>query len=214
MLDMLEHLLEDYKCDHCGRSSEMCTCDEDVETEQLHFTYEPLSLTRLMLQIYLENKYHGNEDYSKSVRFALFEFMRSLEDQELEDVLSEYVSKDKIEYITLDDKDCEGITHYIMQNKRYKDLVFMYQKKGYSGLGVADNTDKTFYNCDFAQHWQTVGLILRQKYGKYGKAFDEIMYLNKKEYSDISSEELDKFILNTFQLVGESKSIEDYLKDR
>ncbi|MBU5262012.1 hypothetical protein [Bacillus atrophaeus] len=212
MLDMLEHLLEDYKCNHCGRPSEMCTCDEDTETEQLHFTYEPLNLTRLMLQIYLENKYHGNEDYPKSVRFALFEFMRSLEDQELEDVLSEYVSKDKIEYITLDDKDCEGITHYIMQTKRYNGLVFMYQKKGYSGLGVADNNDNTFYGCHFGSHWQTIGSIMREKYGEFGKAFDAMKNSDQKEYNGISSEQLDSFILNTFQLVGESKSIEDYLE--
>lgn len=28
MLDMLEHLLEDFRCNNCGRPSEMCTCDE------------------------------------------------------------------------------------------------------------------------------------------------------------------------------------------
>ncbi|MGD2352036.1 hypothetical protein ACP8H2_09815 [Bacillus subtilis] len=183
--------------------------------EQLHFTYEPLTLTKLVLQIYLEKKYDRNEDYTKSVRFAVFEFMRTLEDDELEKILSDYVSNDNVEAITFeDDRDCERITHYLMKTERYNNLVFEYQKKGYSGLGVVDNSDKTFYSCGFSQHWQTVEAILREKYHRYGKAFNRIMYLGEKEYNGVSSEELDKFILDTFQLVGETKSIEDQLTDR
>lgn len=29
--DMLEHMLEDYRCNDCGRPSEMCRCGEDEE---------------------------------------------------------------------------------------------------------------------------------------------------------------------------------------
>lgn len=182
---------------------------------RLGFTYEPLALTRLVLNIYLEKKYDRNEKYEKSVRFAIFEFMRTLEDEELEKILHEYVSKDNVEAITFeDDADCERITHYLMQTQRYKDLVFNYQERGISGLGVVDNSDKTFYPCDFAHHWQTVGAILRKKHGDYGIAFDEIMYHNQKEYNGITSEDLDKFILETFKLVGETKSIEQQLLDR
>ncbi len=34
--DMLEHMLEDYRCNECGRPSEMCRCGEDEEQEWLH----------------------------------------------------------------------------------------------------------------------------------------------------------------------------------
>lgn len=181
--------------------------------EKIGFTYEPLALTRLMLQIHLEKEYNGNEEHSQSVRFAVFEYLRTLEDEELEGLLNEYVTKDNIEYITFEDnKDCERIAHYMMLTDRFNDLVFRYQKQGCSGLGVADNSDKTFYECNFAEHWQTVGFILRKKYPKHGGAFDEIMYGMKKEHNGITSDELDKFILDRFELIGGNKPMESYFE--
>ena len=183
--------------------------------QKLSFTYEPLTLTKLALEIYLEKNYDRNEHVPTSVRYAIYEFMKTLSDEELEKILSEYVSKDKVEAITFkDDTDCERITHYLMQTERFNDLVFMYQKQGHSGLGVADNSDKTFYPCGFSHHWQTVGNILRLKYGEYGEAFDRIMYGSHSEYNGVTREELDGFIMKNFQLVSANKTIEEHLEDR
>jgi hypothetical protein len=184
--------------------------------QQIGFTYDPLQLTRLLLQTYAEKRYDRNESYSKSVRLAIYDFLDTMKDDELEDILNEYVTSDNVEYITFkDDADCERITYYIMESDRFKGIVFEYQKKGTSGLGVADLSDKTFYECNFSRHWETVGYILREKYGKYGEAFDEIMYgFNTKEYSGVTSDELDKFIMERFKLVGAYKTIENHLEDR
>lgn len=170
--------------------------------ETIGFTYDPLQLTRLLLQIHLEKKY--NEEYPKSQRYAIFEFMRTIVDSEIEELLHEYVDTEKVDAITLEESDMNRLEHYLRKSERYKNLCFDFQKKGIDGLGVACLNNQRFTPCSLGHHWDTLSTMLQSGHGKYGDAFGKIMYSMATEYNGVTTEQLDVYITNTFVLVGSS----------
>ncbi|WP_144472991.1 hypothetical protein [Bacillus pumilus] len=191
--------------------------------ESISFTYDPLNLSRKIIQIHAENKYDGNKSYSESVRFALFEFLRTMEDEEFKKIMTDYVLESKVKAIHFkgdenggltEDKDCVGIVDHLMSTERFKDLVFKNKRNGCSGLGVIVLKKKLFYQCEFGEHWSKVGKVLRENYPSYADAYDEmILDSDLKNYNDISREELDNFILENFDFVGGRNKIEYYLNN-
>lgn len=180
---------------------------------KVSFTYDPLTLVRLALDRFAEDL-EGKD--TKAAQFARYEFLRTMTDEELTDFLHRYVEEEKLEEITLADwrKDSRFIFSYICESERYKALEFKFKKRGHgvTGLGVVDTTDNTFYDCAFTQHWQKVMEIVREKYPHYGEALQRMYYDEKlNDHDGITRQELDVFIMETFQLIGENKRLDDYI---
>jgi hypothetical protein len=181
--------------------------------QRTHFTYDPLSLVRLVMDMYAE-ALEGK--HTKAVQFARYKYLHTMTDEELESHLSQYVSEEKIEEITLKDwkKDCDFLFKYVYETERYKALEFHFNKLGYgkTGLGVVDASDNTFYHCGFTQHWPTIMEVIKTKYSHFHKPLEE-MYFNDRlnEHNGVTRKELDDFIITRFELIGETKRLDDYL---
>lgn len=182
----------------------------------MHFTYEPIALTKLLLQMYAENHLE-KEKKAKATIFAVYKYLDTVTDEQVESLLLEFATNEKIEEITFKDwkHDCKCIFDCIFRTSRFNELEFEYKKQGYSitGLGVVDKTDDTFYDCVFAEHWQTIEKILEEKYPDLYEAFIEMTYGHKevKEHKGITREYLDGFILDNFQLIGGRNSLDSYI---
>ncbi|MCY7865942.1 hypothetical protein MOB78_12695 [Bacillus spizizenii] len=189
-------------------------CDISLSRQYLQLTYDPLFISRFVIQRYVEKKIEGNFYLAK--QFACYEFIRTMEDEELEEILIKFMERENLESITFEDwaHDAEIIWDIIFSYERYKSLEFGYKKSGFgeTGLGVIDKSDNTFYDCAFACHWQKVMDIVREKYPEKHKAL-ETMYFNERlnEVDGVSRSEMDSFIMERFQLVGENKQLDDYI---
>ncbi|CUB51677.1 hypothetical protein BN2127_JRS10_01196 [Bacillus subtilis] len=185
-----------------------------TQTKQFSFTYDPIVLSKLMLQIYAE-KHIDTVAAVKATVYAAYEYLRTVSDEELERVLIQYTQEEKIEAITFSnfEEECRLIFTYIFKSQQFIDLEFGYKSDGYSktGLGVVDKHEKTFYECTFGEHWRTVENILETKYPEQFEAYLQLNYENKEEHNGFTHKQLDRFILNTFELVGEMRSIENHL---
>lgn len=184
-----------------------------TQTRKLHFTYDPLSLVRLALDRYAE-ELEGKD--TKAIQFARYDYLHTMTTEELEEYLQCYIEDENLDAITLEDwrKDSEFIFRYIYQSERYKSLEFHYKKKGHgiTGMGVVDTSDNTFYDCGFTQHWQKVMQIIKEKYPQYHEALEEMNVDERlNEYNGIKRQELDQFIMERFELVGNNKPLDDYL---
>ncbi|MFF0828818.1 hypothetical protein ACFYU8_18665 [Brevibacillus sp. NPDC003359] len=180
----------------------------------MHFTYDPIYITRTLLQRYVE-KFVEDKFYNAK-QFACYEFLHTMTDKELEGMLRQYVKDHSLECITFDKawEECALIYEYVYKCERYKALEFDFKKRGYglTGMGVVDNSDSTFYDCGFTQHWPTVVEIMKEKYPVKAEALDELMCrAGKEEHNGISRADLDDFILHRFELIGGNKDIEYYL---
>lgn len=183
-------------------------------TQRLNYTYDPLRLVRLVMDMYAE-KLEGK--HTKAVQFARYEYLSTMADEELESHLSRCVGEEKIEEITLEDweSDCSHLFRYIYETERYKALELHFNKRGYgeTGLGVVDTADKIFYDCAVAQHWPTIMEIIKTKYTHLHEPLEE-MYFNAKldEYNGVTRKELDDFITTRFELIGENKPLNAYME--
>lgn len=181
--------------------------------QTLSFKCDPLRLLRLTMDIFAENL---EGKHTKAIQFARYEYLRTMTDDELKELTERYINEQELEVITLEDyeKDCSHLFQYIYKSERYKALEFKFNKKGYgkTGMGVVDNSDNTFYHCQFAHHWQKVTEIIKMKYPHLGKALDA-MYLNDKlnEYDGVTREYLDNFITTRFEFTGASRPIDKYM---
>lgn len=181
--------------------------------QDLHFTYEPLYLLRLIMDMYAES-IEGL--HTKAVQFARYEYLRTMTDEEIEVLLERYSKEQEITVITLKNwrKDCDFLFQYLYESDRFKELEFKFNKQGYgqTGMGVADNTDNTFYHCAFTEHWSTIMKIIEMKYPHLYKALDAMHFHDKlDECEGITRKELDEFITNRFELIGGYKPIQDYM---
>lgn len=186
-----------------------------MEGNRVSFGYDGLYLVRLVLQKYTEK--HFNEHPIKAIRFAHYEYLRLLEDNVLEEFLLRYLKAEGMDAITLVEweKDCKAVWDYVYETDTYKNLVVDYQRKGYgiTGLGVVDTSDNTFYDCGFTGHWTKVQDIIKEKYPHYYEPLMELTYgHSKEEFNGVSRQELDNFVLSTFEFTGGNKQLDTYLE--
>lgn len=182
----------------------------------IHFTYDPLRITRLLLQQYVEKNIQGKDDY-KSKQFACYDFLRDASDQALDSIMDVFAEKENLKFITFKEweNDCKSIFECIFETKEYKDIERSYMRKGYGpkGFGVFDKRGNSFHPCNFAEHWSTVKTILKEKYPSRFDALEDFTYNRKlNESNGYERKEIDDFILNNFELCGEQSSLEYYLK--
>lgn len=183
---------------------------------QMHFHYEPLALTKLLMEIHIEKFFDSKKGKGKSKahRFAIFEFLRTMVDEELESILHVFVEKEGYEEITFEnaDHDFNSIYEIVYGLQRFKDLENDFIKKGYAGKGVFDEKYKTFYPCNFAGHWATITSIIDTQYPHLFNAFSEMSIFNNKDsFEGITRKEIDDFILSNFTLIGETRKLANYL---
>lgn len=188
--------------------------------EKVSFTYDPLVLTKLSLQVHLENTYRASEEeaeglgHPKSLRYALFEYMRTVTDAEIEALLETYAAAEDVTEITLEKPQLERIAHHLLQTERFKALHFDNQVKGNDGLGVAEPATQRFVPCELAEHWDTLGVMLQSGHGDYGAAFTEIMRGNETEHAGITTEMLDSYVTENFVFVSASVFTQNRLKTK
>lgn len=190
--------------------------DSDKSTKVVHFSYDPLRLTRMFLQTYVEKNIQGKDGY-KSKQFACYDFLRDVSDQALDSIMDAFAKKEGIEFITFkgSEQDCKSIFEYIFDTQEYKDIESYYMRRGFgpSGHGVFDKRGNSFHPCNFAEHWSTVKTILKEKYPSRFDALEDFTYNRKlNESNGYERKEIDDFILNNFELCGEQSSLEYYLK--
>lgn len=188
--------------------------------EQVRFKYDPLVLTKLSLQVHLENTYCTSEEeaekigHPKSLRYAIFEYMRTTTDEEIEALLQTYAEAENVTEITLEKPQIERIAHHLLQTERFKTLRFDNQVKGHDGLGVAEPAKQAFVPCNLAEHWDTLGVMLQSGHGDYGKAFGEIMHHDATEYAGVTTAMLDAYVTENFVFVSASAFTTNKLKPR
>lgn len=180
----------------------------------VQLTYDPLFITRFILQRHVEEKVEGK--FYKAKQFACYEFIRTMEDEELEEILLKFMKKEGLETITFKDSsyDAESIWSIIFSYERYSLLELHFKKMGHgeTGLGVIDRSDNTFYDCTFAGHWKKLMDIVREKYPDKYEAL-ESMHLNETldQSHGITRDEIDAFIMKQFELVGGNKTLDYYI---
>lgn len=183
--------------------------------EQVSFTVDPIWLTRTLLQRYVEEIIEDN--YDKAFVFACYEYLRAVEDQELEEVIEKYMKNNNVEEITFSDWEMEvsGIINVVFETEKFNGLKFEYERKGYgspSGMGIVDKINKAFYPCGFGGHWNKLMDVVTDKHSKYGEPLDRMYtYSDMDEYNGVTREELDKFIMDNFEFVGGTKPMSEYL---
>ncbi|MDC6267742.1 hypothetical protein [Lysinibacillus fusiformis] len=193
----------------------MGTSGETI-VHQMHFHYEPLALTKLLMEIHIEKFFDSKKakHKSKAHRFAIFEFLRTMADEELESILHVFVEKEGYEEITFEntDHDFNSIYEIVYGLQRFKDLENGFIKKGHAGKGVFDEREKKFYPCDFAGHWETITTIIETQYPHLFNAFGEMsIFKSRDSFEGITRKELDDFILTNFILIGETRQLSNYL---
>ncbi|WP_249645735.1 MULTISPECIES: hypothetical protein [unclassified Lysinibacillus] len=183
---------------------------------QMHFHYEPLALTKLLMDIHIEKFFDSKEGKrkSKAHRFANFEFLRTMTDEELQSILHVFAEKGGYEEITFKDTehDFNSIYEIVYGLQRFKDLENDFIKKGYAGKGVFDEKDKKFYPCSFAGHWATITAVIEAQYPHLFNAFSEMSIFNNKDsFEGFTRKDIDDFILSNFILIGETRQLSNYL---
>lgn len=180
----------------------------------IHFTYDPLALVRIALQRHVEETIQGK--FYKAKQFACYEYLRLMTDEVLEELLGEYVRKHNLEVITLSDwrSDASAIFEIINEKTEYQKLELDYKCSGFglTGLGVMDRSDNTFYDCGFTHHWTTIREIIKSKYPELHEPLEN-MYFDEQinEYEGVTRETVESFIMDNFQLIGQTKPIHEYL---
>ena len=184
------------------------------EVKKISMSCDPMYLTKLLMQMYVEQFVQGK--FYKAKQFACYEYLSDLSDDEIEEILFEFIEREKLEFITYDDwkYDMKVIWDIVSEKERYKAIETEFKKQGYgtTGFGVVDKSDNTFYDCKFAEHWKAVMEIVKEKYPEYNDALTT-MYFHSDvdEYKGVTRLELDNFILDRFELIGNQKRLDDYL---
>lgn len=171
----------------------------------LSFTYDPLALTRIFLQKYVEEFIQGK--FYKAKQFAMYDFLYQMTDEELESVLEDYVTASGVEAITFNDwaTECAAIFEQIYKTEKYTKLEFDHKCKGHgaTGLGVVDNSDNTFYDCPFVGHWSKILEIVENKYPEKLEPLQHFwQFENETEHAGFTRDEIEKFIMSNFRLIG------------
>lgn len=186
------------------------------ETKKIHFKYEPLAIARELMKTFIEQYFDTDEGEKETDahRFANFEFLKTMIDDELNSILREFVKKEGYEEITF--ANCEhdfiSIFEIVHGSQRFRDLENNYIKKGHAGLGVFDENTQKFYPCDLGEHWHTIRLVIKEHYSHLYEAFRKLTRVkDKNEFEGITRKELDDFIMSNFLLISESKALVDYL---
>ncbi|MCR6108629.1 hypothetical protein HXA34_20260 [Salipaludibacillus agaradhaerens] len=180
--------------------------------QTLNYTCDPLQLVRLVMDMFAE-ELEGK--HTKSIQFARYKYLRTMTDEELTTLLQRYIREQEVIDITLRNwrKDCRYLFQYIYKSERYQALKFEFNKQGYgkTGMGVVDKSDGTFYHCALGQHWSTIMEIINSKYPDLHPAFEAMYVYDNDVHNDVTRKELDSFIINRFELIGENQPLDAYL---
>lgn len=184
--------------------------------EKIGFKCEPISVTKLLMVLYLEK--HVSEKAPRAKVLAFSEYIRTITDEDCEGLIMEFARREGIEEITYEDweHDMEAISRLIEEDNRFKELVLSNQRLGHglTGMGVFDKTTRNFYDCHFSEHWPTVRQIIQADYPQYFEAMNEFVYnTEKNEYQGITKNFLENFIMENFELAGADRPLHNYLKN-
>lgn len=182
--------------------------------EKISFKSNPMQLFRLAMNQKMDKIENRG---SKAERLARFHYMRNVSDEELAALVYRFTKEKEVENLTMKnwDEDSETILTYIEESELYKEAVIQKQRAGYgeTGLGVYDKETNTFYDCQFAHHWDTIRRIIRSESETMHQAITRFSLYGKEleEYEGIQRDALDEMIINRFELIGGQKPVKEYL---
>lgn len=170
----------------------------------MHFTYDPIRLTRLFLDLHLEKTEMLETDID---RVATRDVFRTLTDEALEDAVKRYATAHGIDTITFHDAhaECQGILDAIRDTDTYRDACLTVQLQGRAGtgFGVYDQVMNVFYPCRHGEHFATMCAITTAHYPQ----FDGFMRRARLEgavleLDGVHVDDVDRYIRDTFRLIG------------
>ncbi|ADO59644.1 hypothetical protein [Paenibacillus polymyxa] len=185
-----------------------------IKKSKVPFKSNPLAMVRVALVQHVEEKVQGK--FYKAKELACYQFLKNMKDETLEEILLVYIEREGLSEITLEDwrKEAKLMFDVIYDREDYKGLEIKYKRQGFgtTGLGVYDKNADVFYDCAEVEHWSKIREIVEHKYTPMFKALDQL-YFNPSlnEYDGYTREEVESFIMDNFELVGESKRLDDYL---
>lgn len=172
--------------------------------EHMSFSYDPLTLTRLALDVRLEKTEDGRSRLERTVWQRV---RQSLTDDELSGALRAYLDTSGQTSITLGtDDELDEILTEIRKTSRYRDEQTHAEKHGFAGTGVFDNARSVFTPCAYGGHFETMCALIETHHPRYAGAvrlFRENSHLVVAD--GVPAEELDRFLAETFRLVGSSR---------
>lgn len=168
------------------------------------FSIDAIWVIRTLLQLHFDKNYNLNDEYCKAVRFSLSEilYMDELTEDEIQIIFKKYAENHGLgNEITLtgDSEQVAEVFGYLFDLDRYKDELWKNTVKGYGEhkYGVLDLIAKKEYPAYMGEHYLTLMQIIDSNY--------------LDEFTKMTQEEKDQFILDNFDYVGNSGDKEDYL---
>ncbi|WDI05239.1 hypothetical protein PUW25_25865 (plasmid) [Paenibacillus urinalis] len=136
----------------------------------------------------------------------------------MEVILLKFMENEGLEVITLENwkKDARLIFDVIFQREDYKNLEINFKKRGYgsTGLGVYDKQANKFYDCTWTNHFPTIMTIVESEYPDKFPALREFYAMPSiDQHENYTREEIERFVMENFELIGQTKQLDDYLKD-
>ncbi|MBP1046438.1 hypothetical protein I6N96_09090 [Enterococcus sp. BWM-S5] len=174
-----------------------------MTAQTLHFTVDPYWLIRFMLQRHHEKHYHGNDEHTKAVRFALSDLLYdgkdSLTNDELYQIAENYFGKESKEFLLEPtEEQSAGMFQIVLKMPRFEEKVWEYTLKGYGKYeySVIDLNTRVERKTRFAHHYETLIEVLGERYAD--------------KFNEMSQKEKDDFIMNNFKLIGKRNSMSWY----
>ncbi len=101
------------------------------QVTKLNFIYDPIGLTKLLIQMYVEQEIEGTT--FKARQFALYDYLHEFTDKECEEILQQYIGQENLEVITYSEwkKDCKIMLEIIERTERFNSLLMKYSQKGF-----------------------------------------------------------------------------------
>ncbi|KQY83555.1 hypothetical protein ASD24_29735 [Paenibacillus sp. Root52] len=190
----------------------------------IQFSYNPQFVVIQILMQYVEKiiePQQKEKKISRAHQFACYEFISIMEKDEeytrLEEILRIYVERHKLDAITLDSglESAADIFEIVYEQDDFKDILNGYLRKGYgrTGFGVYDKAAKQFYDTVPVHHWETIKMIVEREYPRMAQALEHMQFYEQcLKVGDVTRDELESWIMSNFELIGQSKRLDSYIK--
>lgn len=172
--------------------------------ETVPYSIDAIWAIRTLLKLHFDKNYNLNDEYCKAVRFSLAEILYGdeLTEDEIQIIFKKYAENHALENtitLTGDPKQVTEVFGYLFDLDRYKDALWKFTVKGYGEhkYSVLDLIAKKEYPANMGEHYPTLMQIIDRNY--------------LDEFTKMTQEEKDQFILDNFEYVGNSGDKEYYL---
>lgn len=167
--------------------------------ETVAFTYHLPGLVRQVLQIFIEQ--YSNTVSDQALIHASCEVIQEkvLDDDRILEIVEEWskVNDDRIDLFHKKHEDSKSMWDIIWNSPEYYSLLCKYQKMGYAGDGVFDETTQKFVRCESGEHYGVIKEIIEDDHPELWEKHQAFVNNLTKD-----TQEVDDFIMTKLVLVG------------